>query len=110
MTSVSDTERNRRGGDTAHHLHGKDNRSADDTSHGQPRPDEVSAGSPPGTQATHAGRPTNDPAPPHRESSNVGRDSVPMNDRDQTHRPRYTGHGRDTEGAFGEEEAPAEQP
>src|SRR3954453_7197890 len=44
MTSVSDNERNRGGGDTAHHLHGKDNRSAEDASHGQPRPDEASAG------------------------------------------------------------------
>ncbi len=92
------------------HLRGKDGRTAEDAGHGHPRPDEASAGSPPGIQATHAGRPTNDPPPPQPQSSNVGRDSVPMYDREQTDRARYTNHGRDTEGAFGEEDVPVDRP
>ena len=86
------------------HLRGKDHRSADDTGQGQPRPDEARGGKPPGIQATHAGRPTNDPPPPEQDETGVGRDSVPVYDHQASPRSRMQTAGRDTEGAFGDEQ------
>ena len=92
----------------ADHLRGKDGRGAEDDRPGSPRPDEVSAPEPPGVQATHAGMPTNDPAPPQLDESGVGRDATITGHGPKSgaasDRGRYQGRGRDTEGAFGEEE------
>ena len=107
---MDDREQGRAAGAAAEHLRGKDGRSAEDTRQGNPRPDEAPAGSPPGIQATHAGRPTNDPAPERHEDTSAGLDSVPMGDHGTAGRSRYTGHGRDTEGAFGEEQGTVDRP
>lgn len=87
------------------HLRGKDHRAAEDAGHGQPRPDEDpnAAERPEGIQATHAGRPTDTPQAEHQEESGVGRDATVTQGRGAA-RARYSGHGRDTEGAFGEEQ------
>lgn len=91
------------------HLRGKDNRRAEDADQGTPRPDEADAGSPPGIQATHAGIPTDDPAPERRDDSGVGITNTPTGDHGTQPRSRYSGHGRETEGAFGEERGEADQ-
>jgi hypothetical protein len=46
----------------------------------------------------------------NRDDSGVGITNTPMRDHGNTTRSRYTGHGRDTEGAFGEEDVPPERP
>jgi hypothetical protein len=92
------------------HLRGKDRRSAEDIGQGKPRPDEIITDEPAGIQASHAGRPTNDPEPELRDDSGVGITNTPTRDHRGTPRSRYAGHGRDTEGAFGTEEPGAEQP
>jgi hypothetical protein len=86
------------------HLRGKDDRSAKDTGRGQPRPDETTAGDPAGIQATHAGRPTRDPSPPDQDDTGVGDESVPTAEHHAAPRSRMQTAGRDTEGAFGEEQ------
>lgn len=90
------------------HLRGKNQRGAEDAGHGTPRPDEEPTASerPPGVQATHAGMPTDTPLAEHMDESGVGRDANVSGagaGADEG-RSRYTGHGRETEGAFGEEE------
>jgi hypothetical protein len=46
----------------------------------------------------------------HRDDSGVGITNTPMGDHRNPPRSRYTGHGRDTEGAFGEEDVPPDRP
>jgi len=100
--------------DTGHnrgdHLRGKDKRGAEDAGQGRSRPDEAATGEPPGIQATHAGLATGSPEPPRHDGPGVGRDSVPNGDPGSPGRSRYSGHGRATEGAFGEEDAIPERP
>lgn len=87
------------------HLRGKDDRTAEDAGHGNPRPDEVGAGEPPAIQATHAGMPVDAPLVERMEDTGAGRESAPMGD---TGGPesgyRRLNKGQLTEGAFGEEE------
>jgi hypothetical protein len=45
-----------------------------------------------------------------RDDSGVGITNTPMRDHGTEGRSRYTGHGRDTEGAFGEEDVPPARP
>lgn len=91
-------------GNNENHLRGISGRGAEDTGQGNPRPDETAAGDPPAIQATHAGLPTGDPLVERREDSGVGDTNTPVADRQQGGDRRYRGHGRDAEGAFGEEE------
>lgn len=88
------------------HLRGKDGRGAEDAGHGDPRPDEEprAADRPTGVQATHAGMPTDTPLAEHQDESGAGRDTTIAGEQPAGGRARYSGRGRDTEGAFGEEE------
>ncbi len=87
------------------HLRGKDGRSAEDAGHGDPRPDEdqQAADRPTAIQATHGGRPVNSPLTERHEDTGAGRDSD-LTGAGGGGRSRYSGSGRETEGAFGEEE------
>ncbi len=46
----------------------------------------------------------------HRKVSGVGITNTPMREHSNRPRSRFTGHGRDTEGAFGEEDVPLDRP
>lgn len=87
----------------AAHLRGLSGRGATDTGHGAPRPDETDVETPPGIQATHAGRPTNSPLVEPLPDTGAGQASTVPGTTSQGGDRRYQGHGRDTEGAFGEE-------
>jgi hypothetical protein len=45
-----------------------------------------------------------------RDDSGIGSTNTPMRDHSDMPRSRYTGHGRDTEGAFGEEDVFPDRP
>lgn len=79
--------------DPRDHHEGQDRRNAEENRPDYPRADAIAAGE-----------------SDHRDDSGVGITNTPMADHGKTQRSRYTGHGRDTEGAFGEEDVPPDRP